>query len=278
MHRAASPKAKPDFVTCGPLAEREYGGMTQCFVRFLGRRLLWLAVLLVGLPVHAMAQPVLIFAAASLKTALDAALQDAPVPVRVSYAASSVLARQIAAGAPADLYLSANTAWADQVARQVDLQAQRQLLSNALVVVGPRDSGPIELTAAAILARLGPRGRLAVALTDAVPLGLYARESLQTLGLWAQLRPRLAETDNARSALALVARGEAPLGIVYRTDALAEPRVRVLADLPPHSHAPVRYPLLLISPTPQARAVFEHLQTPEVSRRFRSAGFGVLDE
>jgi molybdate transport system substrate-binding protein len=198
-----------------------------------------------------------VFVAASAAAATEAALQTcepklAAPPVVVA-ASSSTLARQIEQGAPADLFVSANPRWMDHLERagRVVPERRRDLLANRLVVVAP---------AGAPAPRLGPtldllpalgEGRLAVGDPDHVPAGLYAAEALQTLGRWAALEPRLARAADVRAALVLVERGEAPLGIVYATDAAASDRVEVVAQLPPAAHSAVVYPLGMVHGAPE---------------------------
>ena len=230
--------------------------------------------------------PLTVFAAASLKEALDeaaAAYTAAKGPaVRVSYAASSVLARQIQQGAPADVYLSADGDWMDVLQRDglLDDGTRRDLLGNGLVLVAPRTSSaaPVQLRRGVdLLPRLGPDGRLAVAMTASVPAGRYARDAFTALGVWDALRPRVAETENVRAALMLVARGEVPLGVVYATDARAEPRVRVVGAFPAGLHAPVVYPVARVNASrhPDAAAFVAWLATPAAGAIFRRRGFRV---
>lgn len=210
-----------------------------------------LAMLLVLLANPSRAEPLTVFAAASLKNAFDA-IADAfetqsGSQVVVSYAGTSVLARQIEQGAPADVFLSAHPDWMTY-ARENGLVIEASIqtfASNHITVVEPTfaaASTSFDLTVPDDwLERLGDDGRLAIGLTSAVPAGIYASQALEALGLTEVLRPRLAETDNVRAALLLVARGETPLGIVYATDARAEERVRVVARIPAGTHAPIAY-------------------------------------
>lgn len=214
--------------------------------------------LLTLLPVPAFAQgpgpgPVTVFAAASLQDGLRALVRDwtargHPAP-RLSFAASSALARQIEQGAPADLFLSADEPWMDFLqARNLILPATRiSALGNALVLVAPADSRLPEglLRSTDLPALLGPQGRLALGDPSHVPAGRYAQAALEWMGQWQALQPRLARAENVRAALLLVERGEAPLGIVYRTDALAVPGLRVLGRFPAESHPPITYPFAL---------------------------------
>ncbi|MEQ8366049.1 MAG: molybdate ABC transporter substrate-binding protein [Roseicyclus sp.] len=198
----------------------------------------------------ARADDLTVYAAASLRGAMDdvAAQWQAETSsdVTLVYAGSSALARQIEAGAPADLFFSANAAWMDMLEEggHIDPGSRIDLLGNMLVVIGGRtDTAPLDLSdPSALSARLGT-GRMALALTEAVPAGIYARQALTFLGLWDSVEDRVVESDNARTTLALVAMGAARLGVVYDTDARADPRVTVLAVLPPDSHDPIVYPL-----------------------------------
>lgn len=245
------------------------------------RLLLLLACL--ALPMPAAAREFVVFAAASLQESLDAlgarwaAARGLPPP-RFAYAGSGALARQVEQGAPAQVFVSADEAWMDVLDRGGALRpgTRRVLASNRLVLVAPADAAPapLALEPAALSARLGG-GRLALADTAAVPAGRYAREALGALGLWPVVAGRLAEADSVRGALAYVARGEAPLGIVYATDARVEPRVRVLADFPDGSHAPIRYPAALLRGAgPEAADFLAFLSGPEARAVFAGAGFG----
>lgn len=211
--------------------------------------------------------PVVVFAAASLKTVLDKILEGRGAVA--SYTGSGALARQILQGAPADIFISAHGQWMD-VVEEAGLVAGRRvdLASNRLVIVGPRGSVPLAL--ANLPERLGD-GRLAIGQTRAVPAGIYGRAALERLGLWPGLARRLAETDSVRTALALVARGEVPFGLVYATDALAEPAVDVVAEIPADSHPPIRYPAALLSE--RGEALFQYLFGPEAAAMLEAAGF-----
>jgi molybdate transport system substrate-binding protein len=233
---------------------------------------------------QAAGKPITVFAAASLKESMDEAAakfgEETGQQVVVSYAASSALARQIEQGAPADVFVSADLDWMDylQQRKLIDASTRRSLLGNMLVLVAPAAS-----TARAFALRkgsdlrplLGADGRIAVALTDSVPAGKYARASFESLGMWNALQPRLAQAENVRAALLLVARGEAPLGVVYGSDARAEPAVRMIAIFPPGSHPPIVYPVarVLASGQPRAEAFIEWLHSPEAGAIFRAHGF-----
>lgn len=230
--------------------------------------------------------PITVFAAASLKESMDAAAaryqRDTGQPVRVSYAASSALARQIEQRAPADVFVSADLEWMDwlQARQRIDAASRRVLLGNTLVLVAPSGSATQPLTLARgtdLLPLLGARGRLSLALTASVPAGKYAKAAFESLGQWPALQPRVAESDSVRSALILVARGEAPLGVVYGSDAKAEPRVKVLATFPADSHPAIVYPVARVAASrhPQADAFVRWLDGDAASAIFRAHGFSI---
>ncbi|PPU32060.1 MULTISPECIES: molybdate ABC transporter substrate-binding protein [unclassified Xanthomonas] len=244
-----------------------------------------LCVLMLALPVLAVAQaaPVTVFAAASLKESMDeaaAAFEKATgTPVRVSYAASSALARQIEQGAPADVFFSADLEWMDYL-QQHGLVAPAQrpdLLGNTLVLIAPAASKlQLDLgTPGSIAKALGKDGRMAVGQTTSVPAGKYAAAALRTLGQWDALRAHLAESESVRAALMLVSRGEAPLGIVYGSDARADPKVRVVATFPAASHAPIVYPVAALknSRNPQTAAFVQWLRSAPARAIFTRRGF-----
>lgn len=226
------------------------------------------------------------FAAASLKTALDEATvafeAETGHRVAVSYAGSSVLARQIELGAPADIFISANSDWMDRLEERgfIAPGARFNLASNRLALVAHgKLAEPVLLTPGADLAsRLG-EGRLAMALVEAVPAGIYGKAALQNLGLWDSLAPHVAQTDNVRAALALVALGEAPFGIVYVTDATAEPRVSIVAVFPETSHPPIRYPAAIIAGhrTEPVLAFLSFLRGPQARAAFEHQGFALIE-
>lgn len=232
-----------------------------------------LYILALVLPFSSLAQPapVTVFAAASLRGALDEVASDFKAPVSLSFGGSGTMARQIAAGAPADLVILANPVWMDWLAQNGPQPkgTPKDLLSNTLVLIAPASTAD-QPDPNDIIASLDT-GRLAMGQRDAVPSGTYAREWLQATGQWDALAPHLAETDNVRSALALVARGDAPLGIVYRTDALAEPKVRVVYDVPADLHSPITYPAAAF--TQAGTAFMTHLQSPASRAIFARYGF-----
>lgn len=255
------------------------------------RRILLPAALAFGrIPAPARAQeaaPLTVFAAASLQDALRAlepawrAAAPGNAPVRLSFAASSTLARQIEQGAPADLFLSADEPWMDYVAQRNLILAETRVspIGNDLALVAPADSplGPLSIGRGTDLAALlGPRGRLATGDPAHVPAGIYARAALEWLGQWDALAPRLARAENVRAALLLVERGEAPLGIVYRTDAQASPGVKLLGSFPPGSHPPVTYPFAVTrraAGRAEARALLAFLAGPGAAGTWRRFGF-----
>ncbi|WP_371225947.1 molybdate ABC transporter substrate-binding protein [Roseovarius sp. 2305UL8-3] len=202
---------------------------------------------LILMPLQGMAdERVTVFAAASLKDVLDAASEQWDGDVVVSYGGSGLIARQVAQGAPADIVILANQEWMDWLQAQGTLPDRVHLetiASNQLVVIGPSGSLPLQLDD--LDARLGD-GRLAIGNTLGVPAGIYGRQWLERAGLWPLIRSRLAETENVRAALALVARGEAPLGVVYASDAAAEPDVDIVHAVLPMMHDPIAYPMLVL--------------------------------
>ena len=243
-----------------------------------------LATALAAMPLRAAADEVVVFAAASLTGALDRIAADWAAETghraTLSYAGSSALARQIQAGAPADLFLSASVDWMDALATSGDLRegTRRDILGNRLVLIAHgRDAAPVTLDAAPDLAGLLGGGRLSMALVDSVPAGIYGRQALTALGLWDSLAPLVAQSDNVRAALAFVAQGEAPLGIVYATDAAVQDNVTVIATFPPDSHAPITYPAAITaqSVSPAAQAFLDYLSSDAARAVWAAAGFTV---
>nr|WP_230981765.1 molybdate ABC transporter substrate-binding protein [Ruegeria pomeroyi] len=242
-------------------------------------RALACALLLAG---PARAEQITVFAAASLKTALDdiAAGFEATTgnSVALSFAGSSVLARQIGLGAPAQIFISANPEWMDWLAEQgrIDPTSRRDLVSNRLVLIAPAGHAPSHPLADLAA---GP-GRIAMALVEAVPAGIYGKAALTHLDLWDQLAPRVVQTDNARAALALVATGAVPYGIVYATDAQAEPRVMPLYTFDTDTHPPIRYPAALVTgqDSAAARALLDHLASAEARAILFRHGFLPVEE
>ena len=216
----------------------------------------------------------LVFAAASLSEALEevgrAFTAATGVRVAASYAASSVLAKQIEAGAPADAFFSADVAWVDYLEKRGLIQpsSRRDVLRNTLVLIAPADSTlRLRIAPGFDLAGALKGGRLAIADPDSVPAGEYARAALTRLGVWSRVSDRAVRGENVRAALAYVARGEAPLGIVYRTDARAEKRVRVVDVFPEDSHPPITYALALTVRAPPKAAQLVEFLTGDVARQ-----------
>jgi molybdate transport system substrate-binding protein len=245
-----------------------------------------LAALVTLLPLAAGAGELTVFAAASLGDVLEDVGAEFEAAtgheVVLSVAGSSVLARQIGQGAPADIFVSANRAWMDSLIAEgaIDPDSEVELLRNALVLVAPGAQDPVEIGPDTDLAsRLGD-GVIAMALVNAVPAGIYGKAALETLGLWPQVEGRVAQADNVRAALALVATGEAPLGIVYATDAKADTRVGVLGTFPADSHPPIVYPAAAVaaSDNPLNHEFLAFLAGPEARAIFTAAGFGVIPE
>ena len=236
---------------------------------------------------RAEAQPLLVFAAASLKNALDDIdagwRRGTGKRAAISYAASSLLAKQIENGAPADLFISADSDWMDYLATRKLIQpgSRSDLLGNSLVLIASAASS-VNLTIAPgfpLAAALGG-GRLAMADPAAVPAGRYGKAALEKLGVWDTVASRIAAAENVRAALLLVARGEAPLGIVYSTDAAIEPGVRIAGIFPRDTHPPIVYPIALTasSTNPDAPPLLVYLRGAAAHAQFQKAGFTVLDE
>jgi molybdate transport system substrate-binding protein len=235
---------------------------------------LLLAVLLL-LPLAARGETLTVFAAASLTNALQDVgnlwMAAGHGKLVFSFAASSTLAQQIEHGAPANVFISADEKWMDDLAAHHRLvpDSRGDLLGNSLVVVEPKAGlKPVTLGPGSnLLAVLGPSGRLAVGDPAHVPAGIYARQALEKLGLWASLSTRLAPADSVRSALRLVELGEAPAGIVYRTDVKVAPSLAVAGTFPPDSHDPIRYPAAIVksgaTKTAQAFLAFLHTQAAQ---------------
>ena len=242
---------------------------------------------LAGLPMAAARDADLtVFAAASLKEALDEMVgrfeAETGGKVVVSYAASNALARQIEAGAPADIFMSADTGWIDYLDQRKLLRSASRLdlLRNRLVLIAPADTRPSLSIAPgfALAAALGT-GRLAMANPDSVPAGKYGKAALISLGVWTSVESRIARTDNVRAALMLVARGEAPLGIVYATDAMAEPKVRVAGTFPDGTHPPIVYPIAIVaaSRSSDAQRFIDSLRSPAAQAIWARRGFAMAN-
>ncbi|HEX5318452.1 MAG TPA: molybdate ABC transporter substrate-binding protein [Stellaceae bacterium] len=247
------------------------------------RLVIALLLALTAAPAFAAPGDVVVFAAASLKEALDAAAAGSGKHPVISYAASSTLAKQIENGAPADLYISADIKWMDYLdgKKLIDHASRVNLLGNVLVLIAPKDS-TVKTTIAPNfpLAQLVGNGKLAMADPAAVPAGIYGKNALEKLGVWQSVSSHVAAAENVRAALLLVSRGEAPLGIVYKTDAAVDPGVRIVAAFPAEAVEPIVYPMALTaaSKNPDAKPLAAYLQGPEARKAFESHGFTVLDK
>lgn len=223
-----------------------------------------------------------LYAAASLKPALDAILATADAralgTVTPNYAASSALAKQIEAGAPASVFISADEEWMDWLAQRgaIVADSRRDLLRNELVLVAPQSSpAALKIAAGFALRNALGEGRLALAEPHSVPAGKYAHAALTALGVWESVQDRIVATENVRGALALAARDEVPFAIVYRSDAVSEPKVRVIDVFPASSHAPIVYPMAMLKDhdSPAARRLLALLQSPAAAAVFARWGF-----
>jgi molybdate transport system substrate-binding protein len=228
---------------------------------------------------------ILVFAAASLKNALDEAAaqwqRESGKKVVISYAASNTLIKQIEQGAPADMFISADLDWMDygQQKGLIKPDTRSNLLGNRLVLIAPKDSNiSANIQPGFDLAALLKGGRLAMGNVDAVPAGKYGKASLERLGAWDGVKDKIAQAESVRAALLLVARGEAPLGIVYQTDAAADPTVKIVGTFPENTHPPIIYPIALTkdSTNPDALAFLNFIRSPAARPIFERQGFTVL--
>ena len=239
------------------------------------------ALLLALLASPAMADDVTVFAAASLKNALDEVaagfMRQTGHDVTISYAGSNILAKQIIEGAPADLFVSASKEWMDQVEEAGMVERRADLLGNRLVLVAHGAAQAVQISPDTDLAGLLDGGKLAMALVDSVPAGQYGKAALEHLGLWDDVRADVAQSDNVRAALALVATGEAPLGIVYATDAAAEDGATIVGEFPSDSHPPITYPAALLTGASDDadRAFYDALSDSAAMAVFERHGFTV---
>jgi molybdate transport system substrate-binding protein len=236
-------------------------------------------------PAAAQSKDVLVFAAASLKNALDDIhaqyTKETGKQLSISLAASSQLAKQIESGAPADIFISADLDWMDYLAQKnlIKIDTWKNLLGNELVLIAPKNRTlDIKIAAGFDLAKLLEGGKLAMADTAAVPAGKYGKAALEKLGIWASVSGQIAQAENVRAALALVARKEAPLGIVYQTDAAVEPGVRIVGVFPADTHPPIIYPAALTagSSNPDAPPFLAYLGSETAQPLFEKQGFTVL--
>ncbi len=247
------------------------------------RRSLSLGLLVATLaaPVHA--EEVVVFAAASLKTALDQVAADFEAAtgnaVTISYAGSNALAKQIIQGAPADVFVSAAVNWMDEAGKAGLVADRKDLLGNRLVLVAHGVAQPVEIAQGFDLKGLLGDGKLAMGMVDSVPAGQYGKAALESLGVWGAVEGSVAQSENVRAALALVVSGEAPYGIVYASDAVAEPGVTVVGTFPEDSHTPIIYPAALLTGAADAadRALYEALSSEAADASFAAQGFAVLN-
>jgi molybdate transport system substrate-binding protein len=239
-----------------------------------------------AVPARAQTKDMVVFAAASLKNALDAInaqwRQEAGNKAAISYAASPALAKQIEEGAPAQMFISADVDWMDYLARKnlIRSETRYNLLGNRLVLIAPKDKAPkVDLKPGFDLAKLLGDGRLSIANVDTVPAGKYGKAALQTLGLWATAASRIAQAENVRAALLMVSRGEAPTGIVYQTDAAADPSVAIIV-FPEGTHPPIIYPVALTAGAthPDAAAFLAYMRSDKATTVFEAEGFTVLSQ
>lgn len=236
------------------------------------------------LPATARAETITVFAASSLTTALaeiETGFEAASGhDVVIALSGSSSLARQIQQGAPADIFISASPDWMDVLAADglIEPDARFDLLGNSLVLVAHGAAAPLEIGPDLDLLALLGDGRLAMALVESVPAGVYGKAALETLGLWEAVAPQVAQANNVRAALAFVAVGEAPLGIVYATDAVAEERVTIVGTFPEDSHPPIVYPVadLANRDTPAEAEFLAYLRGRQARAAFERQGFTVL--
>ncbi|AJE47359.1 molybdate ABC transporter substrate-binding protein [Celeribacter indicus] len=236
-------------------------------------------------PSTAAAEEITVFAAASLTNALTEIEQafeaESGHDLAISFAGSSALARQIQQGAPADIFISANAEWMDTLEEEGLLEPDTRfdLLNNSIVLVAHgAEAAPVEIGPDLDLVGLLDGGRLAMALVDAVPAGIYGKASLESLGLWSGVEDQVAQSDNVRTALTLVSTGEAPYGIVYATDAVADDNVTVVGTFPADSHPPIVYPAadLATRDIPAESEFLDYLRGPDARAAFEGQGFVVV--
>ncbi|SCY68139.1 molybdate transport system substrate-binding protein [Microvirga guangxiensis] len=249
--------------------------------------MLGLAIALSTIPAEA--KDVVVFAAASLKNALDDAAaawkRETGKGAVISYAASNALAKQIEAGAPADIFFSADLDWMDYAASRnlIEPETRVNLLGNSLVLIASKDSNvQVSVQAGSDLAAALGDGRLAMGQVEAVPAGKYGKAALEKIGVWDGVKDRIAQADNVRAALLLVSRGEAPLGIVYKTDALSDPNVRIVAAFPEGTHAPIVYPVAAVRAAPaiddNAVSFLAFLRSDRAKSFFEKQGFTFVNK
>jgi molybdate transport system substrate-binding protein len=236
-------------------------------------------------PAAAQGRDVLVFAAASLKNALDDVAaqwqRESGKKAVISYAASNTLIKQIEQGAPADIFVSADLDWMDygQQKNLIKPESRANLLGNRIVLVAPKDTAvSVNIQPGIDLAALLKGGRLAMGNVDAVPAGKYGKAALEKLGAWDGVKDKIAQAESVRAALLLVSRGEAPLGIVYQTDAASDPTVKIVGTFPDNTHPPIIYPIALTkdSSNPDAAAFLSYIRSPAARPAFERQGFTVF--
>src|SRR5262245_46242978 len=235
-----------------------------------------------GEPTEAQASDVVVFAAASLKNALDAVnaqwTKETGKKAVISYASSPALAKQIEQGAPAQMFISADLDWMDYLAakRLIKPDTRSNLLGNCIVLIAHKDRAqPVEIKPGFDLAKLLGDGRLSMANVDSVPAGKYGKAALEKLGLWAGVSNKIAQAENVRAALPLVSRGEAPVGIVYQTDAAADANVKIIGTFPEDTHPPIVYPIALTAGAvhPDATELLDYIRSDKAKALFQAQGF-----
>jgi molybdate transport system substrate-binding protein len=235
-------------------------------------------------PAQAQGGDVVVFAAASLKNALDAInaqwQKETGKSAKISYAASSALAKQMEQGAPAQMFISADLDWMDYVEKKdlIKPGSRSNLLGNRIVLIAPKDKAqPVDIKPGFDLAKVLGDGRLSMANVDSVPAGKYGKAALEKLGVWASVSNKLAQAENVRAALLLVSRGEAPAGIVYQTDAASDSSVKIIGTFPEDTHPPIIYPIALTAnASPDAAAFLAYIRSDKAKPLFEAQGFTVL--
>jgi len=235
---------------------------------------------------HAQGGDLVVFAAASLKNALDAInaqwQKETGKKALISYASSSALAKQIEQGAPAQMFISADLDWMDYVAQKnlIKPETRSNLLGNRIVLIAPKDKAQsIQIRPGFDLAKVLGDGRLSMANVDSVPAGKYGKAALEKLGVWSSVSNRIAQAENVRAALLLVSRGETPAGIVYQTDAVADPNVEIIGTFPEDTHPPIIYPIALTASAthPDAEVFLAYIKSAKAKPLFEAQGFTVLN-
>ena len=238
-------------------------------------------------PAQAQGGDLVVFAAASLKNALDAVnaqwKKETGKEAKISYAASSALAKQIEGGAPAQMFISADLDWMNYLAQKnlIRPDTRSNLLGNRIVLIAPKDKAqPVEIKRGLDLAKILGDGRLAMANVASVPAGKYGKAALEKLGIWDSVSGKVAQAENVRAALLLVSRAEAPAGIVYQTDAAADPNVKIIGTFPEDTHPPIIYPIALTANTshPDAAALLAYIKSAMAKPLFEAQGFTVLPD